>query len=165
MTKKAKYTIWGKDLDPAAISQMDDAMRLPVSVKGALMPDAHVGYGLPIGGVLAVKDAVIPYAVGVDIACRMKLSVLPIPFMEYETHKQIFRQALETQTQFGVGEEFKRPRQHRVMDEDWAFSHVVKSLKASLQTKNIPHLIFFGPSGCGKTSKILACTALFCVYI
>ena len=129
MTKKAKYTIWGKDLDPAAISQMDDAMRLPVSVKGALMPDAHVGYGLPIGGVLAVKDAVIPYAVGVDIACRMKLSVLPIPFMEYETHKQIFRQALETQTQFGVGEEFKRPRQHRVMDEDWAFSHVVKSLK------------------------------------
>ena len=40
------------------------------------MPDAHVGYGLPIGGVLATKDAVIPYAVGVDIACRMKLSVL-----------------------------------------------------------------------------------------
>jgi len=129
MTKKAKYTIWGKDLDPAAILQMDDAVSLPISIKGALMPDAHMGYGLPIGGVLAVKDAVIPYAVGVDIACRMKLSVLPIPFREYETHKQIFRQALETQTKFGVGEEFKRPRQHPVMDEDWAFSHVVKSLK------------------------------------
>ena len=40
------------------------------------MPDAHVGYGLPIGGVLALDGAVVPYAVGVDIACRMKLSVL-----------------------------------------------------------------------------------------
>ncbi|MCD4678196.1 MAG: RtcB family protein [Desulfobacula sp.] len=129
MAKKAKYTIFGKDLDPAAVSQMEDAVSLPVSVKGALMPDAHLGYGLPIGGVLAVKDAVIPYAVGVDIACRMKISVLPIPFKEYETHKQIFRQALETQTNFGVGEEFARPRQHRVMDEDWSFCHIVKALK------------------------------------
>ena len=124
MTNKAKYTIWGKDIDPAAISQMDDAVSLPVCVKGALMPDAHLGYGLPIGGVLAVKDVVIPYAVGVDIACRMKMSVLPIPFKDYETHKQVFRQALETQTKFGVGETFSRPRQHRVMDEDWTFCHV-----------------------------------------
>ena len=129
MTKKVKYNIWGKDLDPAAVSQMEDAVSLPVSVKGALMPDAHLGYGLPIGGVLAVKDAVIPYAVGVDIACRMKLSVLSLPFREYETHKPILRQALETQTNFGVGEEFRRPRQHCVMDEDWSFSPVVKSLK------------------------------------
>ncbi|MBU8910166.1 MAG: RtcB family protein, partial [Desulfobacterales bacterium] len=129
MIKKVKYTIWGKDIDPAAISQMDDAVSLPVCVKGALMPDAHLGYGLPIGGVLAVKDAVIPYAVGVDIACRMKMSVLAIPFKSYETHKHVFRQALETGTKFGVGEEFSRPGQHRVMDEDWTFSHVVKSLK------------------------------------
>ncbi len=129
MTKKVKFTIWGKDLDPAAVSQMEDAVSLSVSVKGALMPDAHLGYGLPIGGVLAVKDAVIPYAVGVDIACRMKLSVLPIPFTGYEDHKQLLRQALETQTNFGVGEEFSRPRQHRVMDEDWSFCPVVKSLK------------------------------------
>jgi tRNA-splicing ligase RtcB len=40
------------------------------------VPDAHVGYGLPIGGVLATLNAVIPYAVGVDIACRMKMTVL-----------------------------------------------------------------------------------------
>jgi hypothetical protein len=40
------------------------------------MPDAHVGYGLPIGGVLATDNSVIPYAVGVDIACRMKMTVL-----------------------------------------------------------------------------------------
>ena len=58
---------------------MKNACKLPVAVSGALMPDAHVGYGLPIGGVLATRDAVIPYAVGVDIACRMKMTVLDLP--------------------------------------------------------------------------------------
>ena len=58
---------------------MRNACALPVAVAGALMPDAHVGYGLPIGGVLATDNAVIPYAVGVDIACRMKLTVLDLP--------------------------------------------------------------------------------------
>ena len=54
------YGIWGADgIDPNAIAQMDAAMRLPVSVAGALMPDAHVGYGLPIGGVLATEGVVI----------------------------------------------------------------------------------------------------------
>ncbi|MFA5903016.1 MAG: RtcB family protein [Desulfobacula sp.] len=129
MTKKAEYVIFGKDLDPGAISQMEDAVSIPVAVKGALMPDAHMGYGLPIGGVLAVKDAVIPYAVGVDIACRMKLSVLSIPFEQYEAHKQSFREAIETRTKFGVGEEFSRPGQHPVMDEDWNIIPLVNSLK------------------------------------
>ena len=54
------YPIWGKEqIDDASIAQMDNAMRLPVSVAGALMPDAHVGYGLPIGGVLATENSVI----------------------------------------------------------------------------------------------------------
>ncbi len=129
MMKKAPYTVFGKDLDPAAIAQMEDAVSLPVAVKGALMPDAHMGYGLPIGGVLAVRDAVIPYAVGVDIACRMKLSVLSLPFRHYETHPRDFRKALENQTRFGVGEEFSRPGQHPVIDEDWNISPLVASLK------------------------------------
>ena len=129
MTKKAAYVVFGKDPDPGAISQMEDAVSLSVAVKGALMPDAHMGYGLPIGGVLAVKGAVIPYAVGVDIACRMKLSVLSMSFENYSSHKQRFREAIETRTKFGIGEEFSRPRQHRVMDEDWNISPIVRSLK------------------------------------
>lgn len=59
---------WGTDIEAQALQQMDNACKLPVSVAGALMPDAHTGYGLPIGGVLATKDVVIPYAVGMDIA-------------------------------------------------------------------------------------------------
>src|SRR5687768_3894160 len=46
----APYRIWGTDLEPSALQQMKNACKLPVAVSGALMPDAHVGYGLPIGG-------------------------------------------------------------------------------------------------------------------
>ena len=73
------YRQWGEGLEADAVRQMANACLLPVAVAGALMPDAHVGYGLPIGGVLATDNAVIPYAVGVDIACRMKLTVLDLP--------------------------------------------------------------------------------------
>ena len=61
---EAPHRIWGTGLEPDAIRQLKNACRLPVAVAAALMPDAHVGYGLPIGGVLATKNAVIPYAVG-----------------------------------------------------------------------------------------------------
>ena len=71
------YKIFGADhIEQGAIDQMEVAMKLPVTVAGALMPDAHQGYGLPIGGVLATKNAIIPYGVGVDIGCRMALSCL-----------------------------------------------------------------------------------------
>lgn len=140
---KAKYRIWGKDLDPGAVQQMDDACSLPVAVKGALMPDAHKGYGLPIGGVLATDNAVIPYAVGVDIACRMRLSILPIPWHEFETHKIRCKIALESQTRFGVGEFFSRPRSHAVMDEDWNFCPLVASLKSKASKQ-------LGTSGSGN---------------
>ena len=75
-TEPVKYRQWGQGLEHEAVMQMEKACLLPVAVAGALMPDAHVGYGLPIGGVLATENTVIPYAVGVDIACRMKMTVL-----------------------------------------------------------------------------------------
>jgi tRNA-splicing ligase RtcB len=68
------YHAWGgAGVDDAARLQMETALRLPVAAGGALMADAHVGYGLPIGGVLAVREAVIPWAVGLDIAYRLRL--------------------------------------------------------------------------------------------
>ncbi len=79
------YRTWGTEIDDAAHAQMRQSCRVPVARRAALMPDAHVGYGLPIGGVLACENAVIPYAVGVDIACRMKLSVFDLPIMAART--------------------------------------------------------------------------------
>jgi tRNA-splicing ligase RtcB len=124
-----KYRQWGQGLEHEAVMQMERACLLPVAVAGALMPDAHVGYGLPIGGVLATENAVIPYAVGVDIACRMKMTVLDIPARDLERHQDRLTRAIEAETRFGVGASFKNRRQHEVMDADWGVSPITKQNK------------------------------------
>lgn len=134
---RAMFDIWGEaQIDSGAIAQMVNAMRLPVSVAGALMPDAHIGYGLPIGGVLATEGAVIPYAVGVDIACRMMLSVLPVEFKEgaadpIEKGEGEFIKVIERNTRFGAGAVFKgrERRDAEVIHEDWTFSKITREMK------------------------------------
>jgi tRNA-splicing ligase RtcB len=125
----APYRIWGTHLEPDAVQQLKNACALPVSVAGALMPDAHVGYGLPIGGVLATRDAVIPYAVGVDIACRMKMTVLDLPLVALTGDQPTLKRAIERETRFGVGAMFKDRRHHDVMDADWSVTPVTARLK------------------------------------
>jgi tRNA-splicing ligase RtcB len=120
---------WGDGLEQEAVNQMAKACLLPVSVAGALMPDAHVGYGLPIGGVLATENAVIPYAVGVDIACRMKMTVLDIPQRDLEQKPDRLTRAIEVETRFGVGANFKSRRAHEVMDADWSVSPITRQNK------------------------------------
>ena len=120
---------WGSHIDGEAIRQMETACRLPVSARGALMPDAHVGYGLPIGGVLATRGAVIPYAVGVDIACRMKLSVLDMKPLLLRTRTKKLVEAIEKGTRFGVGAAFQQRNRHDVLDDDWRISPVTDELK------------------------------------
>ena len=123
------YRQWGADLDANALQQMENACQLPVSVAAALMPDAHVGYGLPIGGVLATDNAVIPYAVGVDIACRVKLTVLDLPLDYLRRHETDLIRAIEAETRFGIGSEFKHRRTHPVMDADWSVSPVTQRFR------------------------------------
>jgi tRNA-splicing ligase RtcB (3'-phosphate/5'-hydroxy nucleic acid ligase) len=121
---------WGaRQIQPEALDQMRIAARLPVAVAAALMPDAHVGYGIPIGGVLATDRCVIPYAVGVDIACRVRLSVLDMKPHALERHDDKFVKALELETRFGVGARFDRAvrRDHPIMDEDWSVSPITSA--------------------------------------
>src|SRR5438876_6946920 len=114
-----KYRQWGEGLEHEAVMQMEKACLLPVAVAGALMPDAHVGYGLPIGGVLAAENTVIPYAVGVDIACRMKMTVLDLPVRDLERNQDRFAAAIQAETRIGVGANFKHRREPQVLDTDW----------------------------------------------
>ena len=125
----APHRVWGDHHDTSALEQIQNACKLPIAVAGALMPDAHVGYGLPIGGVLATRDAVIPYAVGVDIACRMKMTVLDLPLEAIAEDQSRFARVLERETRFGVGAEFKTKRQHEVMDADWQVTPLTARLK------------------------------------
>jgi tRNA-splicing ligase RtcB len=125
----APYRIWGANIDKEAIAQMERACSLPVAVRGALMPDAHVGYGLPIGGVLAVRGAVIPYAVGVDIACRMKMTVLNLLPSLLQSEPERFKNAINSGTLFGVGAAYRKKCMHPVMDLDWSISPVIAGNK------------------------------------
>ena len=125
----APWRQWGSDLEPSSVDQLRRACELPVAVAGALMPDAHQGYGLPIGGVLATDNAVIPYAVGVDIACRMKLTVLDLPVSAIAGQRDRLVNAIEAETRFGVGVEFRKRRQHAVLDENWSVTPVTAGLK------------------------------------
>jgi tRNA-splicing ligase RtcB (3'-phosphate/5'-hydroxy nucleic acid ligase) len=116
MEKGVHFDVFGSEgIEPGAMHQMHTAVKIPVAVAGALMPDAHHGYGLPIGGVLATGSAVIPYGVGVDIGCRMCLSIFDIDPKELTQRERYFTRELNEATLFGSGSMFENPTDHEVM--------------------------------------------------
>ena len=106
----------GEYIEEGAMNQMYTAAKLPIAVAGALMPDAHAGYGLPIGAVLATENAVIPYGVGVDIGCRMCLSVFDINPKELLQKENYFTRELNEATLFGSGAQVQQAADHEVME-------------------------------------------------
>lgn len=118
----AAYPVWGEHLiEQGAREQMDRAIRLPISVAGALMPDAHQAYGLPVGGVLATEGAIIPYAIGVDIACRMRLTVVEMnpASLDDGATRDALKDVIVKNTNFGAGGSYKPGRRgmdHEVME-------------------------------------------------
>lgn len=123
------YPIYGKDhIETGALAQMDRAMSLPISIAGALMPDAHEGYGLPIGGVLATdENMVIPYAVGVDIACRMCMSIYPVSSNQVDLKKDKLMDLLGLHTIFGVGSKNKNHFNTEVFDRpEWNATEFIR---------------------------------------
>ena len=128
--KLPDYTIYGKEgIEEGAIAQMNVAMKLPVSAGGALMPDAHPGYGLPIGGVLATENAVIPYGVGVDIGCRMCLSVFDIPASYADFNKPVLKELLEDNSRFGSAT-FRQPLEDPILErQEFGEVRILKNLK------------------------------------
>ena len=120
------------EADSGALEQMHNSLRLPSALRGALMPDAHRGYGLPIGGVLETEGTVIPYAVGVDIGCRMKLSVLDMDpgTLDDPGGSSRLESALLKQTQFGSGAKLQRRADHEAMDDErWTLTPLAARLR------------------------------------
>jgi len=112
-----QFNVFGQEqIEQGAMHQMYTAAKLPIAVAGALMPDAHSGYGLPIGGVLATENAVIPYGVGVDIGCRMCLSIFDIDPKELIAKENYFAREINEATLFGGGAQFKEASDHEVME-------------------------------------------------
>lgn len=109
-------TFGGKLIDTQAKQQMDMAMRLPITDSGALMPDAHAGYGLPIGGVLATRNAVIPYAVGMDIGCRMSITIMDAKESFLTRYSHQIKESLSEWTHFGMDGGLNTVQDHSILD-------------------------------------------------
>jgi len=126
--KKDNYKVpiksWCRDLEDLALAQAQDLARHPVVFHHvALMPDCHVGYGMPIGGVIAAKDAVIPNAVGVDIGCGMGSVRTNIPVSETSREKirEIVERVKET-VPCGEGRAHKKAQAWEGLDDIDAYS-------------------------------------------
>ena len=101
---------WCADVEPGALKQAENLAVHPALVHHvALMPDCHQGYGMPIGGVIAVKDAVIPSAVGVDIGCGMSAVETNVPAERLA--EMSFRRAIQERlkSRIPVGEGVSHP--------------------------------------------------------
>lgn len=141
------FNVFGEDMIPEnAIEQMETVMRIPPAVRGALMPDAHYGYGVPIGGVVMLDNAISPAFVGYDISCMMQLSVFEdSAIYRFNENPEYFAEILRNETAFGLGAAFEPGRrEHPVMDDPrWDSTPFLKSLKPLAQQQ-------LGSSGSGN---------------
>ena len=156
------FNVFGGDqIEEGAIIQIRQAARLPVAVAGALMPDAHSGYGLPIGGVLATENAVIPYGVGVDIGCRMCLSVFDIDPKDLVQKEAYFARELNEATLFGAGRQFDHNGSHEVTDrKEFDEIPILKGLQAKAARQlgssgSGNHFVEFGIVEIGEKDPVL----------
>ena len=97
---------WCADCEEGAVKQAENLARHPALYHHvALMPDAHLGYGMPIGGVVAAEDAVIPAAVGVDIGCGMIATETDVPAERFAdmAFRRAFQEKLKTRIPVGEG--------------------------------------------------------------
>ncbi|MBE6386359.1 MAG: RtcB family protein [Lentisphaerae bacterium] len=126
---------WCEDIEPSALVQAENLARHPaLRYHVALMPDCHCGYGMPIGGVIAAKDAVIPAAVGKDIGCGMVAVETDIP-SERLTEMRFRREiqlALKKAIPVGEGGLHKNPQEwegfERYLDTPGTYEHFVSAI-------------------------------------
>ncbi|MBR6734817.1 MAG: RtcB family protein [Kiritimatiellae bacterium] len=122
---------WCENCEEGAVKQAVNLAHHPALVHHvALMPDAHQGYGMPIGGVVAAKDAVIPAAVGVDIGCGMIATETDIPaevFAEM-SFRRAFQEKLKERIPVGEGESHKSTQNWEGFEEYTAHNGMRSSL-------------------------------------
>lgn len=128
--------VWGdkEEVTPDLMGQIANACNTLVTHHHvAIMPDKHLGYGVPIGTVVALDNAVWPAAVGVDIACRMRISVFDMgmsPAVYLLGYHDDLKASLCLSTKFGVGAEWDYKLDHAVMhDKAWDEIPKLRELK------------------------------------
>ena len=97
---------WCENCEEGAVKQAANLAKHPAVFNHvALMPDAHLGYGMPIGGVIACDNAVIPAAVGVDIGCGMVATETDVPAERFAdmSFRRAFQEKLKERIPVGEG--------------------------------------------------------------
>lgn len=146
------YRLWSSpklQVDADSIKQLETALSLPVAIGGAGMPDMHVGYSVPIGGVVVLDQAISPAFVGYDISCMMMLTILDAPpelgpsALAKEDVRQRYLKWVVKSTSFGLGARSWKV-EHAVMDDPvWSSVNVLLRLKALAASQ-------LGTSGAGN---------------
>lgn len=140
------FNVFGSEIiDQSAKDQMATVMSIPPAVKGALMPDAHLGYAMPIGGVAVLENAISPSFIGYDISCMVMYTRLTLPVDEFLQNKDKYAEILKSVTRFGKGASFNEgERNHDVMSNPlWESNHFLRTLKPLAETQ-------LGSSGSGN---------------
>ena len=136
-SKSGPFSVFGdigRDIPFNAVDQMKEVMRIPPALKGALLPDAHQGYAMPIGGVVGLHEAISPSFVGYDIACRMTTSFLDIGVENFKENKLNLFEDMKAVSRFGLGAKFDKPHDHEVMSDPlWKEIIQLKNLKPLAQ--------------------------------
>ena len=92
-SEKKPIKMWLDDIEEGALEQAKNLANLPFLYKWvAIMPDSHQGFGMPIGGVIATENVIIPNAVGSDIGCGM--SCLPTSLTTEDLTKENIKRIL-----------------------------------------------------------------------
>ena len=109
--------LWLNDMEEGAMQQARNLANLPFAFHHvAIMPDAHFGFGMPIGAILATEDVVIPNAVGVDIGCGMCSVKTSLEHIDRDALKQIM-QSVRTRVPLGF-KHHKKKQPHDAMPEE-----------------------------------------------
>jgi tRNA-splicing ligase RtcB len=109
--------VWG-DPDERTLGQAARCAEHPAAVQVCVMADAHVGYGVPIGGVIAYRDAVSPSAVGFDIACGIKAVRTDMRADDIQAKLPILLDDIVRNVAFGLGRSNPEPVEHPVLEDD-----------------------------------------------
>jgi tRNA-splicing ligase RtcB (3'-phosphate/5'-hydroxy nucleic acid ligase) len=119
--------VWGEPVDPGAIQQINVCSR--TAFKTALMADHHLGYAVPIGGVVAYKDKISPSGVGFDIACGNMAVLTDIKYADIKNHIPKLADDIFNQIEFGVGRDNNTKVDHELFDDEAWKIGITKGIK------------------------------------
>lgn len=126
MTKNNKILSWCKNPEDGAMEQANNLLNHPCLIGNVcLMPDTHQGYGMPIGGVVALKNAISPNMVGVDIGCGMLAVKTSLTELSTDNLKEIMGK-IRKLVPVGFNHQTEKQEHPVFNDSDWEDTVICK---------------------------------------